>query len=82
MRFIVSESMSGTSPNIQKITQTKILNYPFPTHLRIDAQRLIVAYLDTLQAEVNQLKTLQAESAVELDAMLPAILDRAFKGDL
>jgi len=45
-------------------------------------QRRIVAELDALQAEVDALKRLQAESAVELDAMLPAILDRAFKGEL
>jgi hypothetical protein len=28
------------------------------------------------------LKRLQAETAAELDALLPAILDRAFKGEL
>ena len=27
-------------------------------------------------------KRLQAETAAELDALLPAILDKAFKGDL
>jgi type I restriction enzyme S subunit len=37
---------------------------------------------DSLQAEVNQLKALQAETAAELDALLPSILDRAFKGEL
>jgi type I restriction enzyme, S subunit len=45
-------------------------------------QRRIVAELDALHAEVNALKRLQAETATELDAMLPAILDRAFKGEL
>jgi type I restriction enzyme S subunit len=35
-----------------------------------------------LQAEVDALKRLQAETAVELTALLPAILDRAFKGEL
>jgi type I restriction enzyme, S subunit len=35
-----------------------------------------------LQAEVRALKRLQAETAAELDALLPAILDRAFKGEL
>jgi len=40
-----------------------------------------VAELDALQAEVDVLKRLQAETATELDALLPAILDRAFKGE-
>ena len=45
-------------------------------------QRRIVAELDALQAEVDALKRLQAETATELDALLPAILDKAFKGEL
>ncbi len=38
--------------------------------------------LDALQAEVDGLKRLEAETAAELDALLPAILDKAFKGEL
>ena len=45
-------------------------------------QRRIVAELDALQAEVDALKRLQAETATELDALLPSILDKAFKGEL
>lgn len=41
-----------------------------------------MAELEALQAEVDALKRLQAESAAELDALLPSILDRDFKGDL
>ena len=52
---------------------------PFPP---LHEQRRIVAELDALQADVDALKRLQAETAAELDALLPAILDRAFKGEL
>lgn len=45
-------------------------------------QRRIVAELDALQTEVDALKRLQAETAAELDALPPSILDRAFKGEL
>jgi type I restriction enzyme S subunit len=45
-------------------------------------QRQIVAELDALQTEVDALKRLQAETAAELDALLPSILDRAYKGEL
>jgi len=38
--------------------------------------------LDTWQTEVNKLKRLQAETATELDALLPSVLDRAFRGEL
>ena len=37
---------------------------------------------EALFAEVDELKRLQAETAAELDAILTAILDRAFKGEL
>jgi type I restriction enzyme S subunit len=40
------------------------------------------AHLDDLEAKVDRLKALQAQTAAELDALLPAILDRAFKGEL
>jgi len=37
---------------------------------------------EALFAEVDALKRLQAETAAELEALLPAILDKAFKGEL
>lgn len=45
-------------------------------------QSRIVALLDGLQAKTNALKLLQTETTFELNAMLPTILDRAFKGEL
>ena len=42
----------------------------------------IVAYLDGLQEMVNALRGLQSQSQEELDALLPSVLDRAFKGEL
>jgi type I restriction enzyme S subunit len=39
-------------------------------------------WFDDLQARVDTLKRLQAETAAELDALLPSILDRAFRGEL
>jgi type I restriction enzyme S subunit len=35
-----------------------------------------------LQAKVDAAKGLQNETDAELDALLPSILDRAFKGEL
>jgi type I restriction enzyme S subunit len=49
---------------------------------QLSVQRLIVAKLNALQAEMDSLKHIQAETSAELDALLPAILDRAFKGEL
>ena len=38
--------------------------------------------LRKVRTEVDALKRLQAETAAELDALLPTILVRAFKGEL
>ena len=48
----------------------------------ISEQRRIVAELDSLQAEVEALKRLQAEATAELDALMPSILSKAFAGEL
>jgi len=45
-------------------------------------QRRIVAELDALQSEMNSLRRLQAETAAELDALLPSVLSKAFAGEL
>jgi type I restriction enzyme, S subunit len=56
---------------------------PLPVpKMALAVQRRIVAELDALQAEVDELKAVQAETSVELNALLPSILDRAFRGEL
>jgi type I restriction enzyme S subunit len=54
-----------------------------------DEQRRIVAYLDSFplsrdlrQARLASLRELQSQTQDELDALLPSVLDRAFKGEL
>lgn len=56
-------------------------SFPVPVP-PITRQNEIVSELDALQAKVDAVKALHTETAVELDAMLPAILDKAFKGEL
>ncbi|MDR0816008.1 MAG: restriction endonuclease subunit S [Desulfovibrio sp.] len=70
-----------TQTTIPHLTGVKLKAYSIvvPT---LPVQRRIVAELDTLQTQVDALKCLQAETAAELDALLPAVLDRAFKGEL
>jgi len=38
--------------------------------------------LDSLQAKVYRFEALQAQSVAELEALLPAVLEMAFRGEL
>ncbi len=74
----LKNSFGGAQPNISQkmIRETEISIPPLPEQCRI------VAYLDSLQAKVDALRRLQAETSAELDALMPAVLDKAFKGEM
>jgi type I restriction enzyme S subunit len=74
--FSQVEGSAQPSLNAGKILGTSL---PLPS---LPEQRQIMADLDALEAEVDAVKRLQAETAAELNALLPALLDCAFKGQL
>lgn len=82
VREYIAKNAKGTSPTMKKISQDIVTKIPFPTSLTVNEQCSIVAELDTLQTEVGTLKYAQSESAAELGALFPALLDKAFKGEL
>ena len=61
------------------LSNIRALRLPFPP---LPEQRRTVVELDGLQAKVQQLKALQAETAAELDALLAAVLNRTFEGEV
>jgi len=62
------------------ISQKKIYPQKIPVP-PLPEQRRIASYLDSLQAKVDELKRLQAETEKELEELVPSILDKAFKGE-
>jgi type I restriction enzyme S subunit len=72
-------STTGSAQPTIPLRAIRELPMPIPP---VAEQRRIVAELDALQAEVDTLKRHQAVTAAELDALLPAVLDRAFRGEL
>jgi type I restriction enzyme, S subunit len=75
---ILETAYGGAQPNISP-SDIEEIKFPFPP---LAEQRRIVMELDGLQAEVNKLKRLQSETSAELDALMPSILDKAFRGEL
>jgi type I restriction enzyme, S subunit len=57
----------------------KSIPVPLPTK---EEQRRIVQELSRIRATAEGLKQVQARTSAELDALMPAILDRAFRGEL
>ena len=45
-------------------------------------QQRIVNHLDALQAKTDSQESLQSDTADAFDSLLPAILNRAFRGEL
>ncbi len=81
-RTVFDKAWASTTGSAQPtIPLRAIRELPLPLP-QLDEQHRIVAELDALQAKVDAVKALQTETAAELDAMLPAILDKAFKGEL
>jgi type I restriction enzyme S subunit len=77
--YMFSERKQMTGQANVNATKLKALPITVPS---LPEQRRIVAYLDELQAKVDAVKRLQEGTAAELEALLPSILDRAFKGEL
>ena len=55
------------------------LEIPVPS---IETQRHILGRLSGLESRIDASEGLQAETAIELNALLPSILGKAFKGEL
>jgi type I restriction enzyme S subunit len=77
--YMFKERKQMTGQANVNATKLKALPISLPT---LTEQNRIVAELDAFQAEVDALKRLQSETSAELDALLPSILDQAFKGEL
>jgi len=50
--------------------------------MKMIEQLCVAAYLDSVQALLASLRELQSAAGEELSALLPSVLDRAFKGEL
>ncbi|MEJ5328747.1 MAG: restriction endonuclease subunit S [Desulfobaccales bacterium] len=70
------DAIGQTNINAKQIRQMPVSLPP------LDEQRRLVQYLDYLQQKANGLKQLQAETEAELAAFTPALLAKAFRGEL
>lgn len=69
----------GSSNHDLGLSRMSKISFPLPP---IPEQRKIIFYLDDLQKQTDALKALQTKTSKELDALMPSILDKAFRGEL
>jgi len=82
VRDYIQRNAKGTSPTMKKISQGTVMNIPFPGNISLEEQLRTVDYLDGLQERIDLIKTMQQKTQKELGALMPSILDKAFKGEL
>ena len=63
------------------VSQKKINPLPIPLPPLLE-QRRVVAELAALQSQIDALQKLHIQTAAEIDALLPSILDKAFRGQV
>lgn len=73
----IGEASPGSADRNRTLNSKALLRIPIP--IPSFEQQL---WFDRLCNQVDALKRLQAETVAELDAMLPSILDKAFRGEL
>lgn len=81
-RTVFDRAWASTTGSAQPTVPLRaIRELPIPAApLRV--QRCAIAELDALQQQVDALKKLHAETASQIDVLLPSILDRAFNDQL
>ncbi len=73
-----TQSRDGAQPNWNG-KMIKNIEIAIPA---VSEQRRIVGHLDRLQEKIGALKRIQKQTALEVDVLIPSILDKAFRGEL
>jgi|CXWL01.1.fsa_nt_gi type I restriction enzyme S subunit len=77
--FDLTMLQAGTSVPAINQSKVEILEIPVPS---LPEQHRIAKEFESFQTKVNKLKVFQIETSAEFNALLPSILDKAFKGEL
>jgi type I restriction enzyme S subunit len=74
---VVAGQSTGTNVRRRRLNPRDFLSFRFPLPVASVQDRLC-----DVKRRMDALKQLQSDTAAELDALLPSILDQAFKGEL
>jgi len=75
------QGASKQTTNLASINQRQLKAFPLPMP-SLAEQRRVVEYVRGVSHKIETAKNIQKSTAAELDALLPSILDKAFRGEL
>jgi len=75
------QAASKQTTNLASINQKQLRAFAI-FRPPLQKQKQIITYLKEQQSKLDALKRHQTETAAELDALMPAVLERAFRGEL
>lgn len=81
VRRQIEAGATGTSPTMKNISQVKLLNLRVP-RMHLLEQCTIVDRLEGIEKQSVHGRSASAGIQIGLDALLPAVLDKAFRGEM
>lgn len=82
VRARIQRAGSGTSSTMKKITQKDVMGLPFPVEAGLAEQRTVADALDEIVSRLDNVRMTQQSAKRDLSALMAALLDRAFQGQL
>lgn len=82
VRALIQKAGRGTSSTMKKITQKDVMGLPFPVETDVAEQRAAAEALDEIAFALDRARSAQQSADQDLSALMPALLDRAFQGEL
>lgn len=82
IRQYIKAHAKGTSPTMKKISQGIVENIPWPKGLSLPEQKDYITHFRECEKFVRRLKRDHHIIAQEIEALRPALLDQAFRGEL
>ncbi|MBN2685561.1 MAG: restriction endonuclease subunit S [Pontiellaceae bacterium] len=82
VRRYIRKNAKGTSPSMKKISQGTVMNIPWPGGISVTDQQNFVQCFDKYAKAVSKLQRNKNTVEQELETLMPALLDQAFRGEL
>lgn len=82
VRQYIKANAKGTSPSMKKISQSIVSAIPWPKSISVSNQKECVRRIGKHEKAIRRLNEHHDMIEIEVNALMPALLDQAFRGEL